>query len=80
MNNDKILFEIETTREHLLSFINNKCDLLIARVESGRPIVISGLTDTFIPGIGLPAAEAMYPLSINPSLFKGTKPTALYFG
>ena len=69
MNRDIILAELESVRVKMLDVVNNRINDLIARIESGEP-----LEDEVSP------VETVYPLSTTPSLFKNTKPTAVYFG
>jgi len=70
MNKEAILLKLEEGREQLLTFVNTSIDALIDNVKNGESIVDgqSVITDT------------VYPLGITPALFKGTKPTAIFFG
>ena len=70
MNKDAILSELEAVREKMLDMVNNKIDALIIRIANGEPINCDSLPDV----------KTLYPLSITPALFKGTKPTAVYLG
>ena len=69
MNKDIILAELESVREKMLDVVNNRINDLITRIKSGE-----SLEDDISP------VETVYPLSAAPSLFKNTKPTAVYFG
>ena len=69
MNRDIVLAELENVREKMLDVVNNRIDDLINRIESGEPF----------DGDDTPV-EMVFPLSANPSYFKGTKPTAVFFG
>jgi hypothetical protein len=70
MNKELVLAELESARAKLLDIVNNGIDGLISRIEYGESI-----------DSGDPAnAETVYPLSTTPALFKGTKPTAVFFG
>ena len=69
MNKDIVLAELEITRGKMLDMVNNRFDGLITRIENGEPLDDDS-----------PDAEMVYPLSITPALFKGTKPSALFFG
>ena len=70
MNKYIVLSELEKVRGQLLDKVNSRIDALIIRIENGEPINVGSLS----------AGETVYPLSISPSLFKGTKPAAVYFG
>ena len=70
MNKDIALSALEDVRAQLLDMVNGKIDALIARIENGEPIADGGSS----------VAEVVYPLNIDPVFFKGTKPTAVYFG
>ena len=70
MNKDIALSALEEVRAQLLDMVNGKIDALIARIENGEPID----EDSSL------VAEVVYPLNIDPAFFKGTKPTAVYFG
>jgi len=65
---DDALLELKKVREDLFNLVNTTIGTLITRLESGEDIE-NGLS-----------FETVYPLSITPSLFKGTKPTAVIFG
>ena len=69
MNRDIILAELENVREKMLGAVNSRIDDLIMKIESGEPLDDDSS-----------AAETVYPLSITPALFKGTKPDAVFFG
>jgi len=69
MSRDDILSELEVARKKMLDAVNSKIDALIMRIRNGEP-----LDDDLTP------AETVCPLSASPYLFKGTKPTAVYFG
>ena len=69
MNRDIVLAELENVREKMLDVVNNRIDDLINRIESGEPF----------DGDDTPV-ETVFPLSAAPSYFKGTKPTAVFFG
>jgi hypothetical protein len=71
MNREAILSELEKTRELLHGRVNARIDALIGRVKSGEPLDNEG--DGAV-------IETKYPLSMPPSLFKGTKPVAVHFG
>ena len=71
MNRDEVLLELENTRELLVSGITARIDALIDKVKSGEPL------DDRDDGSVI---EVIYPLSITPGMFKGTKPTAVFFG
>jgi len=66
---DDALRELKKVREHLLNVVNTTVDALIARLENGDEDIETGFP-----------SETVYPLSIMPSLFKGTKPNAVIFG
>ena len=66
---DPIITELEKARAKMLDAVNGRIDGLITRIENGEPID----HDSSV-------AETVYPLSISPALFKGTKPTAVFFG
>ena len=66
---DDVLLELEKAREQLLNIVNTNIDTLIARIKSGEEIEISS-----------EPYEITYPLSAEPYLFKGMKPTAILFG
>jgi len=69
MDKATALAELEKARNNMLLYINTKFDALVSRVESGEPVE------------GNPSdIDMLYPLCINPATFKGTKPTAVYFG
>jgi hypothetical protein len=70
VDKDAALLKIEEARVQMLAAVNRSIDSLIARVKSGEP-----LTDADISTL-----ETAYPLGIDSALFKGTKPTAVYFG
>jgi hypothetical protein len=70
MNKDVALSAFEEVRAQLLGIVNDRIDTLIVRIENGEAVDEGGLS----------AAETVYPLSIDPAFFKGTKPTAVYFG
>jgi len=70
MNKDTILSELEEVREYLLSVVITGIDALKARIENGESISADDIS----------SIERVYPLNIVPALFKGTKPTAIYFG
>jgi len=72
MDKNSALLKLEEAREQMLALINTSIDSLIDRINSGEPIEDSS--------DGSSAVETIYPLSITPALFKGTKPTAVYFG
>ena len=72
MDKDIALLRLEEARVQLLAIVNTSIDSLIDRINNGEP-----LTDS---DGGSSAAETVYPLSTTPALFKGTKPTAVYFG
>jgi len=69
VSREVILSELEASRIYLLSHINTKFDVLKAKVENGEPVEGE-----------LSVLEIIYPLGVNSALFKGTKPTAIYFG
>ena len=69
VNKDIVLSELEETREYLLSYVNSSIDALKVRIESGEPLSADNAP-----------IVTTYPLSYNSALFKGTKPTAVYFG
>ena len=71
MNRDDVLLELENTRELIVGRITARIDALIYRVKSGEPLDDEGDGSVI---------EALYPLSITPGMFKGTKPTAVFFG
>ena len=71
MSNNKketALLELKTLRENLLSIVNTSIDGLITRLENADEI------ETAL------SFEIIYPLSVNPHLFKGTKPITVLFG
>jgi len=69
MDKATALAELEKARNNMLLYINTKFDALVARVEGGEAVE------------GNPSdIDMLYPLCINPATFKGTKPTAVYFG
>ena len=70
MDKEAALLKLEETRVQLLALVNNSIDSLADRLNSGEPLTEDG---SF-------ATETTYPLSANPALFKGTKPTAIFFG
>ena len=70
MNKKIALSELEAVRAQLLGMVNDRIDSLIAKIKNGEAIDNNTLS----------AAEIVYPLSIEPALFKGTKPTAVHFG
>jgi len=65
-----VMHKLENARTKMLTIVNNSIDLLINEVKNGESFIND---DSF-------AAETIYPLGINPAMFKGTKPTAVYFG
>jgi len=69
MNKEIALSEIEAVRAQLLGMVNDRIDSLIAKIKNGEAIDNNTLS----------AVEIVYPLSIEPALFKGTKPTAVHF-
>lgn len=69
MDRDIAIREIEKCREKLLALVNTKIDALIAEVNNDEPDTDAGCTECMV-----------YPLGINPAIFKGTKPAAIYFG
>jgi len=71
MNKDAILSELEKVRGQMLGLINNNIDSIKTRIENGEPFDDKG---------NLSEIEMLYPLTISPALFKGTKPTAVFFG
>ena len=70
MNKEIALSELEAVRTQLLGMVNGRIDSLIAKIKNGEAVDNNTLS----------AAVIVYPLSIEPSLFKGTKPTAVHFG
>ena len=70
MNKDIALYALEEVRAQLLDIVNGRIDALIIKVKNGEPLNNNGSADI----------ETVYPLSISPAFFKGTKPTAIYFG
>ena len=71
MNREIVLSELEKVRDQLLFKVNAQIDALIERVKNGESLDDEG--DSSV-------VETVYPLSISPEFFKGTKPTAVYFG
>jgi hypothetical protein len=70
MNKEIALSELEAVRTQLPGMVNGRIDSLIAKIKNGEAVDNNTLS----------AAEIVYPLSIDPAFFKGTKPTAVYFG
>jgi len=66
---DDALLELEKYRERLLSGVNTAIDALAAQLENDDAGIDGELPD-----------EIVYPLTVTPSLFKGRKPTAVFFG
>ena len=69
MDRDIVLAELEIARGKMLDMVNSRFDGLISRIESGEPLDDDSSAD-----------EMVYPLSITPALFKGTKPIAVFYG
>jgi len=69
MDKATALLALENARNNMHLYINTKFDALVARVE-GDEAVEGNPSDI----------DMLYPLCINPATFKGTKPTAVYFG
>ena len=70
MNKETALLELETARKQFIAIINTSIDALIDKVKNGVSHE-DGQTETI---------EMIFPLSTSPALFKGTKPTAVFFG
>ena len=73
MDKTTALSELEKARGQITDIFNtaiSKINDLIIRIENGEPIDEETSADI----------ETLYPLSVSPSLFKGTKPTAIFFG
>ena len=72
MDKSIALSEIEKARGQITDIFNaviGKLDELKIRIENGEPIDNGTSSDI----------ETLYPLRTSPSLFKGTKPTAIFF-
>jgi hypothetical protein len=71
MNNiskEDALLELEKVREQLLCVVNTKIDVLINKILNDSDEVGDEQSN-----------ESIYPLSTMPFIFKGTKPTAVFF-
>lgn len=67
-----LIEELESTKNRMIQGINAEFERLIERVEQENVQVLNRERDG--------AYESIYPLTTDPNIFKGTKPTGVIFG